>query len=248
MQPLPQPPRACRCLVRGGRGRDGQPRSRGAGARSRKAGPLWLAGGMRPENVGEVVEDLAPSSSTHRAGWRNRREERTQRSLRAFSRRYEAMQRYNDFFGAYGGRFVAEMLRAPLDELQEAFLAAAADTDFNRELDETLRDFAGRPTPLDAAATPPASWAAPASTSSWRGLPTPGRTRSTTPSARLSLHRRMGKTRIIAETGAGSTAWPPPPSAPSWASPAASTWAKSTCAARGPTCSGWSATAPRWSP
>ena len=33
------------------------------------------------------------------------------------------MKRYNDFFGSYGGRFVAEMLRAPLDDLQEAFLA-----------------------------------------------------------------------------------------------------------------------------
>ena len=53
------------------------------------------------------------------------------------------MQRYNDFFGSYGGRFVAEMLRAPLDDLQEAFLQAAADTGFTRELTDTLRDFAG---------------------------------------------------------------------------------------------------------
>jgi tryptophan synthase beta chain len=58
------------------------------------------------------------------------------------------MRRYNDFFGSYGGRYVAEMLRAPLDDLQEAFLDAASDAAFNRELAETLRDFAGRPTPL----------------------------------------------------------------------------------------------------
>ena len=58
------------------------------------------------------------------------------------------MQMYNDFFGSYGGRFVAEMLRAPLDDLQEAFIAAAADASFTRELSDTLRDFAGRPTPL----------------------------------------------------------------------------------------------------
>ncbi|MBE3133605.1 MAG: tryptophan synthase subunit beta, partial [Acidobacteria bacterium] len=58
------------------------------------------------------------------------------------------MERYNDFFGQYGGRYVAEMLRAPLDELQAAFLEAMESPPFVRELDGVLRDFAGRPTPL----------------------------------------------------------------------------------------------------
>ncbi len=51
------------------------------------------------------------------------------------------MKRFNDFFGSYGGRFVAEMLRAPLDDLQEAFLEAAVDPSFTEELEGTLRDF-----------------------------------------------------------------------------------------------------------
>ena len=58
------------------------------------------------------------------------------------------MRRYNDYFGSFGGRYVAEMLRTPLDELEEAFLTAMSSTDFPAELQEMLRDFAGRPTPL----------------------------------------------------------------------------------------------------
>ncbi len=52
------------------------------------------------------------------------------------------------FFGAYGGRFVAETLMAPLEELTAAFEAARRDPEFQRELAGLLADFSGRPTPL----------------------------------------------------------------------------------------------------
>ena len=63
--------------------------------------------------------------------------------------------------------------------------------------------------------------------------------------ALISSIRRPGSSRRRAPA---STAWPPRPSAPGWASPAACTWGKWTCAGRGRTCSGWSATAQRSCP
>src|SRR5881394_541265 len=51
-------------------------------------------------------------------------------------------------WGRYGGRFVPETLMAPLEELTAAYEAARADESFQNEIDQLLRDFAGRPTPL----------------------------------------------------------------------------------------------------
>jgi len=54
-------------------------------------------------------------------------------------------------FGAYGGRYVPETLMAPLEELERAYNEARADVSFQKELDDLLRNFAGRPTPLQFA-------------------------------------------------------------------------------------------------
>ena len=58
------------------------------------------------------------------------------------------MEYYHDYFGEFGGKYVAEILRAPLDELEAAFLASMADPGFQAELEILHRDFVGRPTPL----------------------------------------------------------------------------------------------------
>jgi len=113
------------------------------------------------------------------------------------------MKRYNDFFGSYGGRFVAEMLRAPLDDLQEAFLQAAADPAFTRELEETLRDFAGRPTPLLKAENATRELGGASIFIKLEGLAHTGAHKINNAIGQAMLARRMGKTRIIAETGAG---------------------------------------------
>jgi tryptophan synthase beta chain len=113
------------------------------------------------------------------------------------------MKRYNDFFGSYGGRFVAEMLRAPLDDLQEAFLEAAADPSFTKELEETLRDFAGRPTPLLRAENATRELGGAAIFIKLEGLAHTGAHKINNAVGQALLARRMGKTRIIAETGAG---------------------------------------------
>ncbi len=113
------------------------------------------------------------------------------------------MRRYNDFFGSYGGRFVAEMLRAPLDDLQEAFLHAASDAEFNRELAETLRDFAGRPTPLMKAENATRELGGASLFIKLEGLAHTGAHKINNAVGQALLAKRMGKTRIIAETGAG---------------------------------------------
>jgi tryptophan synthase beta chain len=51
-------------------------------------------------------------------------------------------------FGKYGGRFVPEVLMAPLEELEHAFHAASRDPEFKAELADLLKNYAGRPTPL----------------------------------------------------------------------------------------------------
>ncbi len=110
------------------------------------------------------------------------------------------------FFGQYGGQYVPDQLLPVLDELERAFVEAMADPSFLAELDRLQREYLGRPTPVTECSN----------------LPLPGRGRG---KARILLKRedlahggahkgnqvlaqallakRLGKTRLIAETGAG---------------------------------------------
>ena len=110
------------------------------------------------------------------------------------------------YFGDFGGRFVPETLVAPIEELEAGYLAARADAAFRAELDALLRNYVGRPTPLYET----------------RRL---AEARSPKPGVRIFLKRedlthtgahkinnalgqallaqRMGKRRVVAETGAG---------------------------------------------
>ena len=113
------------------------------------------------------------------------------------------MHMYNDFFGKFGGRYVAEMLRTPLDELLEAFLEAMKSKEFQAELHQTLRDFAGRPTPLMHARNVSEKLGGAQIYIKLEGLAHTGAHKINNAIGQGLLARRMGKTRIIAETGAG---------------------------------------------
>jgi tryptophan synthase beta chain len=113
------------------------------------------------------------------------------------------MEKYNDFFGQYGGRYVAEMLRAPLDHLEAAFLEAMDSPPFVRELDGVLRDFAGRPTPLLPAENATRELGGARILIKMEGLAHTGAHKINNAVGQALLAKRMGKTRIIAETGAG---------------------------------------------
>jgi tryptophan synthase beta chain len=106
-------------------------------------------------------------------------------------------------FGAFGGRYVPETLIAALDELTAAYEAAAADPSFAAELDALLRDYVGRPTPLYRAQRLGAAAGGVAVYLKREDLNHTGAHKINNTLGQILLARRMGKRRIIAETGAG---------------------------------------------
>jgi tryptophan synthase beta chain len=133
------------------------------------------------------------------------------------------------YFGAYGGRFVPETLVAPIDELAAGYFAARQDQAFRDELDRLLTHYVGRPTPLYEARRLVDSGGSASRTSPYVRRPGPAASEGAADPARRGIRvflkredlthtgahkinnalgqallaRRMGKTRVVAETGAG---------------------------------------------
>ncbi len=107
-------------------------------------------------------------------------------------------------FGPYGGRYVPEALIAALDELDRAYQAATRDPGFRRELDELLAEYSGRPTPLTDARRFGAEAASGARVLLKReDLNHTGSHKINNVLGQALLTKRIGKNRVIAETGAG---------------------------------------------
>ena len=106
-------------------------------------------------------------------------------------------------FGAFGGRFVPETLVAPLQELERAYRKARADRRFDRSLAASLKDFAGRPTPLYLAERLTRYLGGPRIYLKREDLLHTGAHKINNCLGQGLLAARMGKTRVIAETGAG---------------------------------------------
>jgi len=106
-------------------------------------------------------------------------------------------------FGPYGGRFVPEVLMAPLEELEKAYLEARADPAFQAELGDLLRNYAGRPTPLYFARRLTEHLGGARIYIKREDLLHTGAHKINNTLGQGLLARRMGKRRIIAETGAG---------------------------------------------
>ena len=106
-------------------------------------------------------------------------------------------------FGPFGGRFVPETLMGPLQELDEAYKSAVKDPDFNAQLDALLKDYAGRPTPLTRADRLAAHIGKGRVYLKREDLTHTGAHKINNAIGQILLAKRMGKTRIIAETGAG---------------------------------------------
>ena len=110
------------------------------------------------------------------------------------------------FFGEFGGQYVPEQLLPVLDELERAYVEAVADPDFLAELDRLQREYLGRPTPVTECANLPLE-------GHGRGrariflkredLAHGGAHKGNQVLAQALLAKRLGKTRLIAETGAG---------------------------------------------
>jgi tryptophan synthase beta chain len=105
-------------------------------------------------------------------------------------------------FGPYGGRFVPEVLISPLDELTAAWAKARDDPSFRAELDRLLRDYVGRPTPLYEADRL-SERVGRRVLLKREDLAHTGAHKINNAVGQALLARRMGKARVIAETGAG---------------------------------------------
>ena len=173
--------------------------------------PVGVSGGLDPANVGAVVRDARPAfvdaaSGLERNGASDPR--RIAAFVRAARRDPTGADRVDGRgrFGPYGGRYVPETLIPPLGELTAAWTAARAEPAYRHELARLQRDFIGRPTPLYEVA--PEALADGARTDvrvflKREDLAHTGAHKINNALGQALLAKRMGKTRIVAETGAG---------------------------------------------
>ena len=106
-------------------------------------------------------------------------------------------------WGQYGGRFVPETLMAPLEELTTAYVASRDDQSFQSELQDLLKNYAGRPTPLFHAARLTEHCGGATIYLKREDLLHTGAHKINNTIGQVLLARRMNKQRIVAETGAG---------------------------------------------
>ncbi len=175
--------------------------------------PVGIAGGLRPETIADDVASIRPAfvdaaSGLDRDGTPDPR--RVAAFVRGARRDPTGSGRVNrrGRYGAFGGRFVPETLMMPLAELEAAWRAARRDPAFRAELRRLAAEYVGRPTPLfevPAAALSAATGVAePARLLLKReDLAHTGAHKINNALGQALLAQRMGKRRIIAETGAG---------------------------------------------
>ena len=106
-------------------------------------------------------------------------------------------------FGRFGGKFVPETLMAALDELEQAYEAARSDQSFWDELNGLLADYVGRPTPIYFARNLTAKLGGPQIYIKREDLAHTGAHKINNALGQILLAKRLGKKRIVAETGAG---------------------------------------------
>src|SRR4028118_922622 len=142
----------------------------------------------------------SPTGWTRRVPWRMSRAGRTVSGCGGSSLRQETEKGY---FGPFGGRYVPETLIHALQELEEAYERYRNDPEFEEERDRLARDFVGRPTPLMFAERLTRKWGGANVWFKREDLAHTGAHKINNALGQMLLAERMGKTRIIAGTGAG---------------------------------------------
>lgn len=113
------------------------------------------------------------------------------------------MSRFSPRFGPYGGQYVPETLIPPLQELEQAFTTALGDAEFKATLDSLLKTYVGRPTPLTYARRLSAALGGAQIYLKREDLAHSGAHKINNALGQALLAQRMGKRRVVAETGAG---------------------------------------------
>lgn len=109
----------------------------------------------------------------------------------------------NHYYGAYGGQFLPELLIAPIQQLEASFADIKSDQAFNRELNDILKNYAGRETPLTEVKRFSEAINGPTIFLKREDLLHTGAHKFNNAIGQCLLAKKMGKKRIIAETGAG---------------------------------------------
>ena len=175
--------------------------------------PAGVAGGLRPENVASAVRNARPSLVDAASGLaQGRGGDSDPARIAAFVRNARREPAGGDRvdrrgrFGRFGGRFVPETLIPALEDLEAAWKAARRDPAYRAELRGLHRDFIGRPTPVFAIPAGALAARGGRGASVWlkrEDLAHTGAHKINNAVGQALLARRMGKPRVIAETGAG---------------------------------------------
>lgn len=180
---------------------------------------LFLAGGLTAENVAEAIAAVRPHSVDVCSSIESKPGIKSEEKLKAFIKAVRNTRRegstlstnnngaagrdFSGRWGSYGGRYVPETLISPLDELTTAYEKARDDEQFQTEFAALLRDYSGRPTPLTYAQRLTETAGGARVYLKREDLSHTGSHKINNALGQVLLAQRMGKRRVIAETGAG---------------------------------------------
>ncbi len=177
--------------------------------------PIIIAGGLTPENVSQAITTLTPYAVDVSGGVESSKGIKDAEKMSAFMRgvsmsniksfthKETSLPDAHGHFGIYGGIFVAETLMQPLEELRQAYEHYLKNAAFLAELNDDLHNFVGRPSPLYHAARWSQHLGGAQIYLKREDLNHTGAHKINNTVGQALLAKRMGKNRIIAETGAG---------------------------------------------
>jgi tryptophan synthase beta chain len=167
--------------------------------------PFFLAGGLGPENVADAIKAVRPyavdvSSGIETEGGKD--PEKMKEFMLQVLRR-DIMSNQNGRFGIHGGQYIPETLMNAVIELEEAYNHYKNDPEFNKELETLFNEYAGRPSRLYYAEKMTKDLGGAKIYLKREDLNHTGAHKINNVLGQALLAKKMGKTRLIAETGAG---------------------------------------------